>query len=172
MSAVSLPTVVEPFKWADRAVHVMADVPLSTFSRLSEGALDPSVTVHVDCRFERDAQHVSWLRGRMEVSMRVACQRCLEPVALPLEVDLDLALLREEAQADRLPDDADFLVVDEHDVSLADILEDELLLAVPYTPVHDACELGYAPAAPEKADVRKENPFQVLAALKKPSAKE
>ena len=79
--------------------------------------------------------------------------------------------MHDEDEAEKLPEDADYLVVPEQGVVLAEIIEDELLLNVPYTPMHEDCDaLSYKQddvAAPVK-----ENPFQVLAALKKPSAKD
>ena len=52
----------------------------------------------------------------------------------------------------------------------AEIIEDELLLNVPYTPMHEDCDaLSYKQI--EEAAPVKENPFQALAALKKSSTK-
>jgi uncharacterized metal-binding protein YceD (DUF177 family) len=55
---------------------------------------------------------------------------------------------------------------------LAEILEDELLLAIPYIPAHESCELEYRNPEEPVGETRRENPFQVLAALKKPAADE
>lgn len=172
MPVLSLPAAIEPFKWADRAAHVEADVPLATFLRLSEGLVRREGVVKVRCRFERDAQHVAWLRGELEAELTLTCQRCLEPLVLPVAVSVDLALVQDEEYAERLSDDADYLVVPEQGLVLAEILEDELLLAVPYIPMHDACEPGYRSPDHPVTETRRENPFQVLAALKKPAAEE
>nr|MBP8020727.1 hypothetical protein [Agitococcus sp.] len=65
------------------------------------------------------------------------------------------------------------LVVEEQDVVLAEIIEDELLLNIPFTPMHDDCDsLSFEQPEEETVAIEpvKENPFLVLAALKKPSA--
>lgn len=171
MPIVSLPTAIEPFKWADRAAHVVVDVPLAQFTRLAADLVDTNGSVHIDCRFERNAQRRAYLRGEVSTVITLTCQRCLEAMPLAIQATIDLALVHDEDEAEKLLEDADYLVLPEQGVVLADIIEDELLLNVPYTPVHDDCHaLSY-----KQEDVAapiKENPFQALAALKKPSAKE
>lgn len=173
MPANSLPPVIEPVKWADRATPIVADVPLAKFARLAAEAVQVGDSVvHVDCRLERDRQRMVWLRGAVSAEVLVTCQRCLEPVQLPLSVELALALLPDEAAAERLPDDADYIVVEEQ-ISITDILEDELLLTIPYIPMHDDCDsVAYRQPQADATGSRKENPFQVLAALKKPTAED
>ena len=171
MPVVSLPAAIEPFKWADRATHVVVDVPLAQFTRLATDLVDTNGSVHIDCRFERNAQRRAYLRGEVTTVINLTCQRCLETMQLPIQTTIDLALVHDEDEAEKLPEDADYLVLPEQGVVLAEIIEDELLLNVPYTPMHEDCDaLSYKQddvAAPVK-----ENPFQVLAALKKPSAKD
>ena len=169
-----LPAAIEPFKWADRAAQVVADVPLASFPRLCEGLNDHEGIVQVRCRLEREAEvrHVAWLRGTLETVVTLTCQRCLEPLALPVSVTVDLALVHDEEDAERLSDDTDYLVVAEQGLVLAEILEDELLLAIPFIPAHESCELKVRTVEVSGEDSRRENPFQVLAALNKPAANE
>ncbi|PTQ89377.1 YceD family protein [Agitococcus lubricus] len=171
MPVVSLPAAVEPFKWADRATQVVADVPLAKFTRLAADLVTTEGSVQVNCRFERNAQRIAFLRGDLATNVSLTCQRCLEPMNLSIQTTIDLALVHDEDEADKLPEDADYIVVAEQDVALAEIIEDELLLNVPYTPMHDHCESLQYKQVDVAAPV-KENPFQVLAALKKPSTEE
>jgi uncharacterized protein len=171
MPVVTLPTAIEPFKWADRATHVVVDVPLAQFTRLATDLVNTNGSVHIDCHFERNAQRRAYLRGEVKTVIHLTCQRCLEVMQLPIQTTLNLALVHDEDEAEKLPEEADYLVLPEQGVVLAEIIEDELLLNVPYTPMHEDCDaLSY-----KQADVAapiKENPFQALAALKKPSTKE
>ncbi|MCE1238541.1 MAG: YceD family protein [Azonexaceae bacterium] len=93
----------------------------------------------------------------------LACQRCLEAVPFELDVDSLLELVPEGADMsqDELEDDSrDFLpVVKELDV--AELVEDEILLALPVAPRHEKCGL---PGAAEAGD--RVNPFTVLGGLK------
>jgi uncharacterized protein len=45
-------------------------------------------------------------------------------------------------------------------------LEDELLLLMPLSPKHDACEHKHQPAVQDVVEEKRDNPFDVLASLK------
>src|ERR1700739_4858439 len=111
MSAGSLPLHIEPFKWADRGAEVDVTVPLKSFTRLLDGALSDEGAVTVRCDFARDAQGVAWLSGTAPPCVSRTCQRCLEAVQVELEADFRLALVGDDAEADSLPEDEDYLVV-------------------------------------------------------------
>lgn len=176
MSAGTLPQQIDAQKWADRAAEIHQVCSLVAFPRVRELAASPDGEVQVDCRFGRDAQWRLTLQGRLQARLALTCQRCLEAVSVPVDVTLDLLLMRSEEDADALADDADFLVLDaEGQLALADAIEDELLLGLPLVPLHDNCESAHVNAPLEEdepAAPARENPFQVLASLKKPGAGE
>lgn len=104
-----------------------------------------------------------WLRGRITVS----CQRCLKPLELALQPHAGFELERSEAQAEASSlalDEDEFwdVVVGAERFDLRQLCEDELLLAVPYAPMHDKCEAAGPTAAGERV-----SPFAALAQLKK-----
>jgi uncharacterized protein len=175
MSAGTLPQYIDVQKWADREATIEQVFPLSAFARLTEGAADDRGEVAVKVQLHRDAQGLFVVDGHMATTISLICQRCLEPVAADIKADVQLWLLRDEARADRLPDDADFLVLDEDGrIGLADALEDELILALPLAPMHENCVV-YPVAESEDAEVeapKRENPFEVLASLKGRTEKE
>jgi uncharacterized protein len=167
MSVGALPQHIDVQKWADREAVIDQVYPLSGFVRLVQGAVDDKGEVSVNVRLHRDTQGLFVVAGHMATSLRLTCQRCLEPVAVRLDVDVELRLLRDEEQADRLLDDADYVVLDdEGGIGLADVLEDELILALPLVPAHEDCEALPVAEEEESEAPKRENPFQVLAALK------
>lgn len=175
MSVGTLPKHIDVQKWADREAVIEQISPLRDYARLVEGAVDDEGDVTVNVRLHRDAQGLFVVEGRMATTVKLTCQRCLEPVATAIAADVHLWLLRDEEQADRLPDDADYLVLDENGgIDLADALEDELILALPLVPAHDECAAYPVDQSDaEETDApERPNPFQVLASLKGRSGKE
>lgn len=171
MSEATLPHLIEPGKWADRCAELKLRLPLSRFTRLLQGALADEGEVAVDCRFERDVRGLPHLQGHLAAELQLTCQRCLAPVAMPLAADVDVWLLPTEALAERLGEDEDYVVFDGGQLDFPELLEDELILALPLVARHEDCE----PQAELTEDepviiepVEKENPFQVLASLKRP----
>jgi uncharacterized protein len=104
-----------------------------------------------------------WLQG----AVRLECQRCLKPfdLALAVHAGFELARSESEAEAQSMGLDEDEVwdaVVGAERFDLRQLCEDELLLAVPFAPMHDAC----TPDAPTEAGERL-SPFAALAQLKK-----
>jgi uncharacterized protein len=93
----------------------------------------------------------------------LACQRCLEAINFELVVDNLLQLIPEgsELSQDELEDDTrDFLPV-AGELDVAELVEDEILLALPVAPRHEKCGLPGAADAGERI-----TPFATLAGLK------
>ncbi|MDZ7622656.1 MAG: YceD family protein [Candidatus Competibacteraceae bacterium] len=102
-----------------------------------------------------DAQGIHFIVGRFSTVIEMVCQRCLGPLRLPFDLTVRLGLARTEAEADRLPESYEPLLVAESGLVLADWVEDELLLALPQIPRHDdlreCAANGYRAALGESA---------------------
>jgi uncharacterized protein len=111
------------------------------------------------------------LHLRVQTTVWRQCQRCLTPVALPLEVDRDFVFAANEQDAAKLDEDSedeDVLVLSRQ-FDLQSLVEDELLLALPIVPMHEACPVAVKMSADadEEDEVPAPKPFAALAALKK-----
>ncbi len=112
-----------------------------------------------------------WLELAAETSAWLTCQRCQQPMTEPLAVDTRIRFVRGEAQAEALDGEEEYDVLAlARSLDLRTLVEDELLLALPIVPRHEACPQPLAaPAEPEAADdepAPRENPFAALAALR------
>ncbi|MCV9897322.1 UNVERIFIED_CONTAM: DUF177 domain-containing protein, partial [Cronobacter sakazakii] len=117
-------------------------MPLSRFARIAReavGSIDNQL-INIDCKLSMDAYHrIVWLDGHMETKVPMECQRCLEPVEMPIVSDFHIALVDDESLIERLDEDADFIVLGESEsstkgdfdtpasINLLALLEDELL---------------------------------------------
>lgn len=114
----------------------------------------------------------AWLHLQTSVSLPLTCQRCLEPLDWDPVVDRWFRFVDTEALAVEQDDTAeeDLLVSSRH-FSLADLLEDELLLALPLVPRHGVCpsELKLAVADPDfdAPESQRPHPFASLARLRR-----
>ena len=77
-----------------------------------------------------------------------------------------LGIVSSEAEIDRLPDGYEPLLVAGEPISTSELIEDEVLLAVPAIPLHadgaGDCEMAYS----NSGAAQRENPFAVLKQLK------
>ena len=113
-----------------------------------------------------------WLHLKVQASFPMECQRCLTPVDVPLEVDRSFRFVADEATAEALDDDSEEdLLAMSREFDLRELIEDELLMALPVVPKHDECpspvSLSSSDDDFEEANADKPNPFAALASLRK-----
>ncbi len=156
---------------AERSATLEGELPLSRLERLSDSLEDDQGAVRARFSFGRDEQRTVVIHSRLDVDVKMICQRCLEPVVLPIHSECDYAVVNEGANTQHLPKGYDVLEVGEDPLDLLALAEDELLLALPIVPLHDP-EICQAPAGSEQSEpaedeVKRSNPFSVLAQLKR-----
>jgi len=114
-----------------------------------------------------------WLHLRADTVVPLVCQRCLEVVDTPLQVERVFRFVADEATAAAEDDDApEDLLVLAADFNLHELVEDELVLALPLIARHVACDAPgptavQDPGAADESNARP-HPFAALAGLRVP----
>lgn len=122
--------------------------------------------------FGRDTLGTGFVALQIEASLPLICQRSLESFELPVRIEQRLGLITDESQEAALPEGYEPVLLDaEGNVRPLDLIEDELLLALPAVPVRpdsECVDVTWPPEAPvEKEPV---SAFAALAQLKQPKA--
>jgi uncharacterized protein len=167
--------------FAEAGMPLIQNTPLQKLERLAleSVGLQPDSMVNWKAVAELRAGNTDktdkadiWLHLTADTSIPLTCQRCMSTVQTPLQVDRwyrfvaseDIAMAQDDASEE------DLLVLTPQ-FDLAQVLEDELLMALPLVPMHDECPVtpafsaGAADVPEDAAD--KPNPFAALAQLKK-----
>lgn len=123
-----------------------------------------------ELRPDQVGQPQVWLHLGVRGTLPLACQRCLGPVDVVVQIERSFRFVETEAQAELEDDESDEdLLVSSHDFDLHALIEDELLMDVPVVPRHAVCpvpiQLSAADADFEDKPVTL-NPFAVLVGLK------
>lgn len=155
--------------------ELAGDWPLQALPRLAESAVPEAsvgAMVHWQARGELrplpGGTAEVWLQLKADVRLALCCQRCLAPVDETVALDRALRFVADEQQAAALDAELEDDVLSlERSLDLRELVEDELLLALPLVPRHAECPqpLPLAEDDHEPEDERP-NPFAVLAALK------
>lgn len=162
-----VPRLIEPRKFAQHGLQVAGEIPVESLLRLSEMAMSvQSVAVNLQFSVAETKHRV--VTGQYAGCVTMQCQRCLESVELKLEGDVSLAIVWSEDDAKLLPKDYDPWVVAEDQADLYEIIEEELLLALPLVPMHeyDCIDRSVLNTEGESTPSEHKNPFHVLAHLK------
>lgn len=165
----ALPVSVDPVRLADQSARLRGIVPVARMTRLAGLCGSDTGEAEVELEFRHEAE--SGLRrivGHIGVVLDCRCERCLERFRLPLETGVDLRIAK--SGESRFTDDSEVLEVS-GPVSVAELVENELILALPMVPMHPeeecpATALIGGTTDEEPATTRRENPFAALAALR------
>ncbi len=165
--------LIEPLSLAEKGRTLVGRLPLLGLDRLCQSLQNGKGEVDVSLHFDRDEVGQPRVTGRLAVTLQLQCQRCMQAMDLPLSVDVHLGIVRTQKQAESLPDNYDPLLIPDEPMTAADIVEDELILALPLVALHEMkdCPAADTLAGQDEQDdevvPRRENPFAVLAELKK-----
>ena len=122
-----------------------------------------------ELRKARGAPAQVWLHLNAAANLALECQRCLSTVDVPVNVERRFLFVASEDEAAALDaeSDDDILALTRW-LNLHDLVEDELLLALPLVPRHERCPAPL-PFRRETANKISEhaNPFAALAELKR-----
>ncbi len=149
----------------------LAELPRLVDMAHTEAAPGPDDAVQWQLRGERRAGKggttQTWLHVNAECALSLVCQRCLGPVATGVQAERSFLFAPDEASAAALDAEIeeDVLALT-RSLDARELVEDELLLALPLVPRHEVCpEPLPVPSDEDVADERP-NPFAALAALK------
>ncbi len=156
--------------------------PGHSLTRLAELQVPPQDLGRADVAWQASGERRTvpageaevWLHLQAQAPVWLSCQRCLQPMAITLDLDRRLRFVHGESQAEALDADSeDDVLALSRSLDLRELVEDELLLSLPLVPRHDSCpqplpvaitleahEADQASADPESADGPAENPAE------------
>jgi uncharacterized protein len=163
-----LPERLDLLATADAGRSLQGTMPLATLERLLPALSSAEGELRVCLELGKDPDGTRFVRGRISGVVTLLCQRCLEPMSLPLDIRFCLGIVREELAMNMLHESYEPLLVGAEPTRLTEIVTDEVLLALPLVPAHadnSACH-AYASEYRAPQPERHDGPFAALAGLK------
>ncbi|GAA0719891.1 YceD family protein [Dokdonella soli] len=144
-------------------------LPLASMHRLRGSLVSDEGEAHYAVEFGKDGLGVSYLALRVEAGLPLLCQRTLEPFVYRVSIDQRLGLIADESEEASLPPGYEPLLVPEGELVIADVIEDELILALPVVPLKPGAPLEWSDRSDDEvpSDTKPTSPFAVLGTLKK-----
>ena len=141
--------------------------PVAEMTRLTKDCADESGSIAWKVEGSTSKAGYPQLRLSVAGTVQLLCQRCLTPFAYEIDSATVLMLAKDDEHADEideiLDDEAIDVIVGSRTMNLADLVEDEALLALPFSPKHQACP---DTALIESVKTEKKLPFASLKDLK------
>ena len=162
-----LPTTIKPVKLARKEGKLVGFMPLKQLSTLVADCASDEGRVEADLELHMNGARPE-IHGSAKASVQLVCQRCLEPVEVEIHAKVALGIAQTEEQVNEMPSDLEPFMLEEEEIPLSDLLEQELILALPIVAYHNGCNpYPYDKGAEKSAAVKeKPNPFAVLEQLK------
>jgi uncharacterized protein len=163
-----LPDRLDLYAAAEAGRALRGRVKLSSLVRVLPLLESHEGELEVSLELGRDEDGTHYLAGSVQGRLALRCQRCLEPMDYPLDVAFRLGLVHSQEQMERLSDRYEPLLISGEPASLAEVITDEVLLALPIVPLHSGVSTCRPPATDYQisASSQRESPFAVLAQLK------
>ncbi len=167
MSA-ALPEKVEALRAVATRREYQGRIALRQLPRLCEALANAEGQVEYRFEFGRDEFRIAYLDLELTGELPLVCQRTLEPFAWPLRLSQRMGLIQRESDEAGLPEGYEALLLMDGELALADVIQDEVLLALPLIPSKPGSDehsewIDDADAATETVT---DNPFAALAGFK------
>ena len=163
-----LPDRLDLIATAEAGRALRGSIAVARLERLLPVLISDEGELQVEIELGRDPDGTRYMKGSIQGAVIMMCQRCLDKMALPLDLYFRLGLVASEDAADALPERYEPLLVTAEPAHIADVIAEEVLLAIPIVPRHsdsvDCLEFVRDYEPPE--DEQRENPFAALAELK------
>jgi uncharacterized protein len=163
---MSAQAVIDSLEFARTGQTLRGSLAVPALSRLRDSLADDVGEVEFVVNGGRDSRRRPVLTLEISGRLHLQCQRCLGPLEFALRLYNTLLLVgASEAAAGNLDDEDAEWIEASSALDVAALVEDEIILGLPYAPRHEegACQHGGSAGGPPDAA------FAKLAALKRNS---
>ena len=153
--------IINSLEFARKSLEIRDTIAHSDLQRAKDLLTPETESLYWRLSGEVSADKKARLHLTLTGNVAVPCQRCLEPMMIALSISSEFILVKDESE---IPPEADD--VEDHDYLVADaemdvlqLVEDEILLALPYAPKH---EIKDCAVKAEVNELKAPNPFAAL----------
>jgi uncharacterized protein len=150
---------------ADAGSKVELAVPVAKLERIAEYLASPEGMATGSVMFFREEGRIV-AEVELAATLSLRCQRCLKPMHLPIDCRSRVALVASEEEASGVPPELETALAPDGRLRPADLVEEELLLALPAAPRHPGnCPGEQRAEAQESIAQTTQRPFAALGDL-------
>jgi uncharacterized protein len=176
------PDIVDPWKAAEGKRSFQGSIPLERMHRLAaelaESGSKQRREAAFSAAFSLDRQGLVTIDISVQADLPLLCQRSLEVYEEKVDRRSLLAVIETVAEQEDIPEQYEPVLAEDHRLKMVDLVEEELLLAVPQVPRSPDAEAIELPldveltTSSDKENEPTQRPFAGLAGLMKTKAGE
>jgi len=144
------------------------DMSLDSMKRILDLLDQQQGNIHYQLGFDKSEQGQTLIDINIDAELVMSCQRCLSPMQVRIARHSILVIVNDKTELHTISSDYEPYVVEENgNLSLHDMVQDELLLTIPLAPIHDEADCGATSTVKKIKEESKINPFAILERSKK-----
>lgn len=132
-----IPERVDHRKLANQAGLIEGSLPIQCFHRFGEMLVAREGDVYLRLEFSKGDFGSTRVIGSAATEVCLICQNCMQEYRQPVTCELDLRVVSDESKLERVPEVDDAIVAPDKVISLAELVEDDLILTMPMIPRHE-----------------------------------
>jgi len=138
-------SVIDSLEFARTGQTVRGSLPIRELARLKDSLADTLGTVEFELKGGCDARGRPVLTLGVRGMLHLQCQRCMRTLDYPLQVLNTLLLVTAgEVAASKLDEEEAEWIEASRELEIAAVVEDEIILGLPYAPRHEQGTCSYA----------------------------
>lgn len=164
-----IPEHIDPFRFAEQHFGLTGTLKIADMPRLRPSLGVAQGHVAVNMQFGIDEQGITFLKGHIETTLTLHCQRCLEPFEYEIISDFVLGIINSLEEVNNLPERYEPALAKEGHLAVRELIEDEIILNLPVIAKHEPenCTVKMPQSDASWEEIKQaKSPFHVLASLK------
>lgn len=161
----STPGFIDPYRMAKNGQTLNGKVSVVDLSRANKLLTSESGEVEYKLEFSTDVDGFCIIAGELSTTLYMRCQRCLREFEAKVSSDFLVSPVKNDAEAKALLPSYEAVYVADAKLYIDELIEDELILAMPIVPMHDLGSADCSEITEVAVEDKKQvlaNPFQVL----------
>ena len=157
--------IINSIEFARKSLEIRDTIACSELQRVKDLLTSETAIINWKLAGEVGADQKARLHLSLTGNVGVPCARCLGSMIMALDIQSEFILVKDESEIPSEEDDVedhDYIVA-ETEMDVLQLVEDEILLALPYAPKH---EIKDCAVKTEANELKAPNPFAVLRDLK------
>jgi uncharacterized protein len=165
------PDLIDPWKAAEGHRVFQGTMALKNMKRLTPLLTSVEGEAGFKVSFDYDMQRNAIIELAVKADLNLLCQRSLEPYTETVQRTSKLVVIRDFDEQDLLPDYYEPIVLESQKLALLELVEDELLLALPQIPKNPAVDKidlstgGEVTSLSDDNEELRQHPFAELAGM-------
>jgi len=158
---------IQPRKLANKNGELRYRWPIEDLSRLQGLLYSNQGEIKVHLVGENDDRNRCLVKAHITANLKLECQTSFEAIDYLIDTNVVYCSVTDEEQITRMDDDYEALLLDDGQVDIKQVIEDELILALPIAinKTSEELKIKMSYGKLPKQAVEKKNPFRVLKGL-------